>query len=178
MVSGQTLQFWIYSWIQGLNLKYILCEISKYMNINIIDGFLAISTLVVLLDRMAISRSYPRHLVKFRENESFHLLLLKKMQLFYNSHFFIVLILFSSKKSHFLFIHIISFILWIIHPNIRPDICPDICPDIRPDICPNIRLDIRWSSETLTLLAINMLFLEVFWTQNTFWFFFKLFVGL
>ena len=92
---------------------------------------------------MAISRSYPRHLVKFRENESFYLLLLKKTQLFYNSHFFIVLILFSSKKTHFLFIHIISFILWIIHPNIRPDICPDICPDIRPDICPNIRLDIR-----------------------------------
>ena len=74
--------------------------------------------------RMAISRSHPRHLVKFREKRkekknAFYLLFLKKDAAFYNSHIFTIPIFFSFKKTHFLFIHIICLI-------IRPVICPVI----------------------------------------------------
>ena len=74
--------------------------------------------------RMAISRSYPRHLVKFREKKSILPLFFKEDATFYSSH------IFSFKKTYFLLIHIIFFILPVIHPNIRPVICPIICPPV------------------------------------------------
>ena len=91
--------------------------------------------------RMAISRSYPRHLVQFHEKErkkhfTSFFLSFKKMQLWIKMHlFFCIFLLHLLKRRNFRKL------------RSRPVICPVICPVIRPVICPVIHPVIRPSLE-------------------------------